>query len=115
MDSGVIGVNLSDKLPEGVRQMAKLLRKSVSDGAIDPFRRRIVAQDGTVQNDGSRTFTPSQVLHMDWLCDNVIGQIPPFGEILPASQRMVRELGVYRDSIPAEKEGKLREDIDRIR
>ena len=115
MDSGVIGVNLSDKLPEGVRQMAKLLRKSVSDGAIDPFRRRIVAQDGTVKNDGSRTFTPSQVLHMDWLCDNVIGEIPTFGEILPASQRMVRELGVYRDSIPAEKEGKLREDIDRIR
>ena len=115
MDSGAIDVKLSDKLPEGVRQMAKILRKAMIDGSIDPFRRRILAQDGTVKNDGSRTFTPNQVLHMDWLCSNVIGQIPPFEEILPASQRMVRELGVYRDSIPAEKEGKIREDFDRVR
>ena len=115
MDSGVIDVKLSDKLPEGVRQLAKILRKSMADGDIDPFRRRILAQDGTVKNDGSRTFTPDQVLHMDWLCSNVIGQIPPFEEILPVSQRMVRELGVYRDSIPAEKEGKIREDFDRVR
>ena len=115
IDSGVIGVNLSDKLPEGVRQMAKLLRKAMADSAIDPFRRRIIAQDGTVKNDGSRTFTPDQILHMDWLVSNVIGQIPPFEEILPVSQRMVRELGVYRDSIPAEKEGKIREDFDRVR
>ena len=115
MDSGIIGVNLSDKLPEGVRQMAKLLRKAMADSAIDPFRRKIIAQDGSVKNDGSRTFTPDQVLHMDWLVSNVIGQIPPFEEILPVSQRMVRELGIYRDSIPAEKEGKIREDFDRVR
>ena len=115
MDSGVIGIILSDKLPEGTRQMAKLLRKAMTDGNIDPFRRKIVSQDGTVKNDGSSTFTPDQILHMDWLCSNVIGQIPPFEEILPASQRMVRELGVYRDSIPAESEGKIREDFDRVR
>ena len=115
MDSGVIGVNLSDKLPEGVRQMAKLLRKAMVDGSVDPFRRRITAQDGSVKNDGSRTFTPDQILHMDWLCSNVIGHIPPFEEILPVSQRMVRELGVYKDSIPAESEGKIREDFDRVR
>ena len=115
MDSGVIDVKLSDKLPEGVRQMAKLLRKCMVDGNIDPFRRKIVAQDGTVKNDGSRTFTPDQILHMNWLVSNVIGQIPPFEEILPASQRMVRELGIYRDSIPGEKEGKIREDFDRVR
>ena len=50
------------------------------------------------------TFTPQQLLHMDWLCDNVIGQIPAFEEILPMSQSIVRELGVYRDSIPLLKE-----------
>ena len=115
MDSGVIDVKLSDKLPEGVRQMAKLLRRNMADSSIDPFRRRILSQDGTVRNDGSRTFTPDQILHMDWLASNVIGQIPPFEEILPASQRMVRELGIYRESIPGEKEGKIREDFDRVR
>ena len=115
MDSGVIGVNLSDKLPEGVRQMAKLLQKGLADSTLAPFLRRIVAQDGTVKNDGTRVFTPGELLKMDWLCSNVVGSIPPFEEILPVSQNMVRELGLYRDSIPAEKESKPHEDFDHLR
>ena len=115
MDSGVIGVNLSDKLPEGVRQMAMMLQKGLADGQIDPFLRRIKAQDGTLKNDGTHRFTPEELLHMDWLCENVLGQIPPFEEILPISQNMVRELGLYRDQIPPEKEAKPRENPDRLR
>ena len=115
MDSGVIGVNLSDKLPEGVHQMAKLLEKGLQNSVLDPFLRKIVAQDGTVKNDGTRRFTPEQLLRMDWLCSNITGSIPPFEEILPVSQNMVRELGLYRDSIPMEKETKPREDLDHLR
>ena len=105
MDSGVIGLSLSDRLPAGVRQLGKVLQRAMTDGSLDPFFRRIVSQDGTVRNDGSRTFTPEQLLRMDWLCDNVAGAIPAFEEIQPISRRMVRELGVYRDRIPPEKEG----------
>lgn len=115
MDSGVIGVKLSDKLPEGVRQMAHILEKNLQSSQIDPFLRRIVAQDGTVKNDGTHHFLPEQLLHMDWLCDNVIGTIPEFSEIIPVAEKMVRQLGIYRDRIPPEKEGKPREDFDRIR
>jgi hypothetical protein len=115
MDSGVIGVQFSDKLPEGVRQMAEFLRKSLEDSTIDPFLRRIKAQDGTVKNDGTHRFSPEELLHMDWLCENVIGEIPPFEEILPVSRNMVRELGIHRDTIPPEKEVKKIEDIDHIR
>ncbi len=115
MDSGVIGLKLSDKLPEGVARLAKILEQGMIDGTIDPFRRKIVAQVGTVKNDGNHTFTPEQILHMDWLCDNVVGSIPPFEEILPISQKLVRELGIYRDKILPEKEVRPREDFDRIR
>ena len=115
MDSGVIDLELSRKLPAGVRQMAKILRYGMINGVIDPFRRRIVAQDGTVKNDGTTTFTPEQLIHMDWLAENVIGSIPSFEELQPQSQALVRELGIYRDKIPTEKEGRRFEDFDRIR
>ena len=115
MDSGIIDLELSRKLPAGVRQMAKILRYGMLSGQLDPFRRRIVAQDGTIKNDGTTTFTPDQILHMDWLVENVIGSIPSFDELLPQSQSLVRELGIYRDKIPTEKEGKNHEDFDRIR
>ena len=115
MDSGVIGLKVSEKLPEGVRQLAKILEKGLVDGSIDPFLRRIVSQDGTLKNDGTRPFTPEQILHMDWLCGNVIGDIPPFEELLPISQGLVRELGIYRDQIPPEKEVRPLEDFDHLR
>ena len=107
MDSGVIDVTLSEHLPEGLHALANILREGLRAGTLDPFRRRLVTQDGTVISDGSRSLTTNELLHMDWLCENVEGSIPPFDSILPYSQAMVRELGVYRDTIPMEKEGHL--------
>jgi hypothetical protein len=52
---------------------------------------------------------------MDWLVENVVGSIPSFEELQPQSQELVRELGIYRDRIPTEKEVRRIEDIDRIR
>ena len=115
MDSGVIDIELSDQLPAGVRMMAQLLRKNLIEGTLDPFARKIVAQDGTVKNDGTRFLTPKERLNMDWLCENVIGSIPRFDQILPSSRTMVRELGIYRDSIPGNQEVSPREDFDRER
>lgn len=113
LDSGVIDLKLSNKLPQGVRQMAKLLYEAVKQGNIDPFGRKIIAQDGTVKNDGTESFTSEQILRMDWLCDNVIGSIPSYEEIMPTSRNMVQELGVFRDKIPAEIESNLGIGIER--
>lgn len=114
MDSGVIDVKFSDKLPEGVRQMGKLLQRELVEARLDPFQRRIQAQDGSVKNDGSHHFLPEELLHMDWLCDNVLGSIPSYEEVMPKARTMVRELGIYRDQIPLEKEAGHHEDLDRI-
>jgi basic membrane lipoprotein Med (substrate-binding protein (PBP1-ABC) superfamily) len=104
MDSGVIDVEFSKKLPESMRFLARSLSEGLKHGTLDPFFRKIIAQDGSVKNDGSRHFTPDELLRMDWLCDNIDGTIPPFEEVLPFAQPMLRELGVYRDTIPPEKE-----------
>jgi len=107
MDSGVIDVKLADGVPEGLLRLTDILRNGLKDGTVDPFRRVLVAQDGRVINDGTRTLSPEELLHMDWLCNNVEGEIPPFEKIAPFARDMVRELGVYRDQIPMEKEGSL--------
>ena len=107
MSSGAIDVALAEYLPDGPRELAKLLRQGLKTGKLDPFRRKIIAQDGTVKNDGSHSFSADELLHMDWLCENVVGSIPEFDEIEPYAQPMVRQLGIYRDRIPVEKEGSL--------
>ena len=107
MSSGVIDVQFSDTLPDGVRRLAELMKRSVQDGSLDPFHCKIVSQEGEIKNDGSQWLTPEEIMDMDWLCDCVDGSIPKFEELLPISQNMVRVLGVYRDTIPPEKEGVL--------
>ncbi len=107
ISSGVIDIKLADTLPEGLLYLANLLREGLRNGTLDPFRRKLVAQDGRVVNEGTRTLSAEELLHMDWLCENIEGSIPSFEELAPFARDIVRELGVYRDSIPMEKEGSL--------
>ena len=108
MNSGVIDVQLSDSIPDGVRSLAEILKKGITNGTIDPFKCRLVDQNGLVRSDGGRDLTPEEIMFMDWLCDNVEGTIPEFDQLLPSSQDMVRVLGVYRDKIPPETEEEKR-------
>ena len=107
MDSGLIDIALSDHLPDGARVMAEVLRSGIRNRTLDPFYRKLVTQDGRVISDGFRRLSPDELLRMDWLCHNIIGSIPTFDELLPMSQSIVRELGVYKDKIPAIKEATL--------
>ena len=94
MNSGVIDVNLAPYMPEGMKVLADMLKEGICSGTLDPFKRRILDQQGNVRNDGSKIFTPLELMQMDWLCDNVIGTFPEYDEILPVSRPMVDLLGI---------------------
>ena len=105
MSSRTVDVLLSQELPSGVSQLVQILRKGVTDGSVEPFRRPIYSQDGQMRSDGEKYFSPEEILHMDWLCDYVEGSIPSYDQLLPMARSLARLQGVYRDQIPPEKEG----------
>ena len=105
MSSGVIALQLERALPDGVEMLAQLLIRNMMEGTVVPFHRMITSQDGTVRNDGSTYFTPDELLHMDWLCDNVVGAIPPYEALSEKARKIVELQGIYRDRIPPKKEG----------
>lgn len=104
---GVLDVQLSEALPEGVRALAEMLRGGIVSGAVDPFRRRITDQSGTVRSEGGRSFSPDELMTMDWLCDAVDGAIPAFDELLPRSRELVAALGLRPAELPPASEGAL--------
>ena len=106
MDSGVLDVQFSENLPDGVRSLGQLLKDGIAGGHIHPFHSRITDQSGQLRNDGSRSFSAEELMGMDWFCDNVDGQIPGYEELLPISRDLVRVLGLYRGKLPPEKEEK---------
>ena len=107
MNSGVMDVLFSRELPHDVRHLAGILRQGIIAGGIDPFACHIVAQDGTLMNEGHSGFSPEQILHMDWLCDAVDGQIPEYDSLTEESKPMYRMQGIHRDRLPVDKEAEL--------
>ena len=104
MSSGAADVELDPCLPEGVKTLGTILKTGIAEDRLHPFYTVIRDQQGILRNDGSRDLTPEEVMTMDWLCDNVSGSIPGYDQIIPMSREMVRLLGIYRDSIPPEKD-----------
>ena len=67
---------------------------------MDPFQGPIRDQAGALRCGPDGSFSPEELVHMDWLCDAVDGCVPAFDELLPQSQRLVRLLGLHRETIP---------------
>jgi len=99
MNSGAIDVTLNPDLSDGSKQLANILRQGIMDGNIDPFCARLIDQNGTLHNVGDRTLTADEIMNMDWLLDNIEGEIPVYEDILPVSQQLVRLLGLQRHEI----------------
>ena len=102
--SGVVGLDFTDKLPEGTKALANILKAGIKNGTVDPFLRKVVSQEGVVHNDGTKTLSTAEILQMDWLCDNVIGTIPEFDSLFEKAKVITRLQGIYRDTIPPQKE-----------
>ena len=106
MASGVVDVKLSEELPAGLKSLAELLKKDIVNGSLDPFCAEIRDRSGALRCDGITALTPEEIMSMDWLCENVDGEIPDFEDILPRSRDLVRLLGVYRDRLAPQKQEK---------
>ncbi len=94
MSSGVIDIDVAAVVPEGVKHLANIFRKGVRDGSVDPFLGMVTDQQGKVRSTAEETFTPEELMRMNWLCDNVIGSIPAPDEVLPMSRETSKLLSL---------------------
>ncbi len=76
MDSGVVEVIYSRSLPDGVRQLAELLKEAICSGRIGPFTGTLKDQNGEIKYSDPIPMKPQDILKMDWLAENVIGVLP---------------------------------------
>lgn len=73
MAEGVVDVLLSDRLPYHSKKMIHIMRKAVVSGALNPFAGELRSQDGIVRHEEEETLSDKEIVEMDWLNDNVIG------------------------------------------
>jgi len=77
MSADVIDIICSENLPIGTRRLIEYLKRSIRNGTFRPFCGMIYTQSGDVIGEKDSVLTPQEIIRMDWLCSNVVGEIPP--------------------------------------
>ena len=94
LSSGAVRVNLSDEVHPGTRQLIDLLEHSIKERNMDIFAGPIYDQQGVLRVKEGETLSPIQIVQMDWLVDNVVGDFPRLEELNPEAQALVQISGV---------------------
>jgi len=98
VNSGVINVRLADSLPDGPRHLANILRTGLATGSIHPFVTTMADQSGRLRSDGDTWLTPSDIMRMNWLLENVSGVLPDAGDVLEMARETTRLLALKNDT-----------------
>ena len=97
LSSGVVDVRLGEKVPAETARLVKLLRESIMAGTFRPFDGPIYDQKGELRIAEGEILSPHQILVMDWLVENVDGEIPKIEQLTPPAQELVKIQGVLKD------------------
>ena len=96
LKAGVVDIRLSDRVPAETARLVQLLRQQIADGGYRPFDGPIRDQSGELRIREGELLTPLQILRMDWLVENVDGEIPAIDRLTPPAQELVKIQGVRK-------------------
>lgn len=94
LSAGVIDVIYSSSLPMGIQKLLNLVKHDISQGIFHPFTGPLVDQDGSVRCDETTILKPEEIITMNWLSENVIGNIPTIDDLRPEAQSVVELRGL---------------------
>lgn len=94
MSEGVIDVICSKYLPIGTKRLVELLKATICSEVFNPFSGILYSQTGTVNADPDKSLSPEEIMKMDWLAENVIGDIPGQEELKEQAAPVVKQQGV---------------------
>lgn len=96
IDSGAVDIVLSEDLPSNTLRLVNLLRQDIIDGRFHPFEGELRSQEGIIRKKDDELLTSQEIIMMDWLNENIIGEIPSIDSLTDEARTTVRYSGVAR-------------------
>lgn len=94
MSAGVIDMICSKHVPTGVRRLIDHIKSDICEGDVVPFFGDIYDQNGNQKNKDRQEMSPTDIMNMDWLCENVVGKIPEMDSLVDKAKTVVELKGV---------------------
>ena len=98
MSAEVIDIIYSDNLPNASHRLIDFLSSSICNGTFHPFAGRLYAQNNELISEDIYDLPLMEVIQMNWLLNNIVGEIPPMEEFRKDAQSLVRLQGVKSSS-----------------
>ena len=96
MISGVVDIELSDDISPYTKQLVEILRRDIISGTMNPFDGELRSQEGLVKMADDAPLTSMQVITMDWLCENIEGEIPKIDALVDEAKEAVKFGGIEK-------------------
>lgn len=94
MSAGVIELFYSKHVPNGVQRLADHMKYDIRIGDVVPFYGEIFDQDGNLRNKANEAMSHEEIMKMDWLASNVVGDIPTIDLLREGAKPVVELKGV---------------------
>lgn len=92
--SGVVDIECSDALPSNTKELVNTLKKDIIEGRFSPFEGELRSRERVVRRKDEPALTSRDIIMMDWLNENVIGEIPDFESLTDEAKSAVKFSGV---------------------
>ena len=94
MISGVVDIKLSANLNPYTRSLVEALRNAIISGSFNPFDGELRSQKGLVKTADGKELSSLDIIKMDWLCENIEGEIPAMDSLTDEAKKTVKVSGV---------------------
>ena len=94
MSSDALDVVLSSRFDPHAGRLIHAIQSGIQSDVLWPFEGEIRAQDGRICCGREDRLTPAQILLMDYLVDNVVGDMPKMEELKESARPLVDTLGL---------------------
>ena len=103
MSADIIDIIYSDDLPNGTRRLVNFLSSSIRNGIFHPFYGKVYAQGKKlISGEEDNELPLMDIIQMNWLANNIIGEIPPVEAFKPEAQALIRLQGVKSEGTETE-------------
>ncbi len=96
MSSDVADIVCSKNLPIGTKRLVELLKSNIKNRIFDPFAGELYSQTGVIQKESWKSLSPEEVVRMEWLAENVVGDIPKRYELKKKSEAVMLQQGLEK-------------------
>jgi len=103
LSAGVVDLICSEKIPAGTIRLVNIIKDMMINNQFKPFQGNITSKSGTEKNEKGEDMLPEDIMLMNWLVDNIEGEIPELEDLKDEAKGIVVLKGVAENDDTGEK------------